>query len=75
MARFRYKGEKVRDGFVKTYGKTKQIRIPNAQGSKTEYDALDQMMGFIKGQDLGYDITDSWSLFILRADTRFEEIE
>ena len=60
---------------MKEYGKTKQIRIPNSQGNKTEYNALDQMRGFIKGQDLGYDITDSWSLYVLRADTRFEEIE
>ena len=75
MARFRYNGEKKRDKFIKKYGETKQIRIPNSQGSKTEYNALDQMMGFIKGQDMGFEITDSWSLFVLRADTRFEEIK
>ena len=74
MARFRYLGEKPRPGMVAAYGPTRKLRVPsNAEGLK-EYVAPNQELGFVVGQDMGFEITDDRSLDVLRADTRFEEI-
>lgn len=73
MARFRYLGEKARPNMVVSYGPTLKFRVPTTQGG-VEYEALDPILGFIKGQDIGIEVVDANSLRSLRVDTRFEEI-
>ena len=74
MARFIYLGEPVYP-FVQTMGETLVIRVPKSNGTVQEYTPVSPATYFAVGEDMGYDITDAWSLTIMRNETaKFEEI-
>lgn len=71
MAQFIYKGEVPRPGLVANYGPAIKLAIPKKDGSKT---VLENPSGFPVGAVLPFDFTDSFSLFFLRNDPRFQEV-
>jgi hypothetical protein len=74
MARFKYLGEPDRPGFVKTYGPCERIITPRKTGGPQVLTPIPPATEFVKGEDIGYDITDEMSLQAFRADTRYQEI-
>lgn len=74
MARFKYLGEPDRPGFVITYGPCWKIITPQKAGGSRTLTPIPPQTEFVKGADIGYDITDQLSLIAFRADTRYEEI-
>jgi len=78
MARFKYLGEKPREGLVAVYGPCTLIRARcSSVTDPSGWCTLPPKAGgeFPVGQDIGYDITDPVMLRMLRADTvRFQEI-
>lgn len=74
MARFKYLGEPARPGFVVTYGPCERIITPRKTGGPQTLTPIPPATEFVKGVDIGYDITDQVSLIAFRADTRYEEI-
>ena len=70
MARFKYLGEKAPS--IRAQGPCMQINIPKKDGTWTEIDAPSG--GFVIGNDIGVDITDSRSIRVMQADTRFQQI-
>lgn len=73
MARFKYLGEPPRPPLVVSYGKTNTIKVPKKDGSKTILTAP-APDGFKIGEEIPFDFTDSRSLEVMRADTRFQEV-
>lgn len=69
---FKYLGEVARPGLVASYGPTKKIAIPANGGKRT---VLENPNGFPSGDVLPFDFTDSFSIFFLRNDPRFEEVK
>jgi len=72
MARFKYIGEVVRS-WVVSYGPTLKFRFRLKDGTVHELNAPTSA-GFVKGEDLGVEITNERVLRHLRSDPRFEEI-
>ena len=72
MARYKFLGEPARP-YVVTYGPCLNVTVPSKTG-KVTYEAADQVTGFVIGNDIGFEITDTRSLRILDADNRFEKI-
>lgn len=73
MAFFKYLGERPRP-FVKAYGPTKELRIPQESGEPLVIKAADPARGFVPGERVEHDFQDRLSLLALRGDARFEEI-
>ncbi len=71
MARFIYNGEPDFGG--SPTAPAFKISVPMKDGASQ---ALVPLSGphFIVGDDLGYDITDIWSLVIMRGDSRYTEV-
>jgi hypothetical protein len=69
--KFIYKGETPRPGLVASYGPCTKIVIPKNGGQHT---VLEDPAGFPVGQELPYDFTDTYSLFFLENDPRFEQV-
>jgi len=79
MSRFKYLGEPPRPGLVKTYGPCGTINVRCRTGTDPSgwksYSPVPPATEFVIGADIGYDVVDSTSLRMMRADTtRFEEI-
>lgn len=72
MARFKYLGEPARPTLVVSYGPTDQIVVPKKDGTKTVLTA--PAGGFPIGQQVDFDFTDEFSLLVMRADPRFQEV-
>ena len=73
MAFFRYKGERSHPAVAK-YGITKKIEVPHSSGVSLVVEAPNQETGFLAGDQIPQEITDSLSLLALRTDPRFEEV-
>lgn len=75
MARFKYLGEPARTGLVTSYGTTVQINVPKKDGTTHTLTPISPATEFVINVDIGYEITDEFSLRALRADTaRFQEL-
>jgi hypothetical protein len=70
MARFKYLGEPQRPALVASYGPINQVVVPKKDGTKTVVTA--PAGGFPIGQPV--DFTDEFSLLVMRADPRFQEV-
>lgn len=73
MARFKYMGEEPRP-YVLTMGNCMEVRLPTTNGDKLIIKCPNPN-GWVKGDELGVDVTDARALRCLRADPRFEEIK
>lgn len=73
MAYFKYLGEPPRPSLVVSYGPTLRLSIPKADGNSTTLDAPPG--GFPIGGQIDFDFTDSYSLYFLRGDPRFQEVK
>jgi hypothetical protein len=72
MARFTYNGEPARAGLV--LGPALAIIMHTKAGARERIDAPNQTTGFVVGQDMGINVTDSRVLRHMRHDKRFTEI-
>lgn len=72
MARFKYLGGAV-PSWVTGIGKTYKLTVPSTQGIQT-FLPVAPAEEFVRGQDMGYDITDVLALKVMRACPMYEEI-
>jgi hypothetical protein len=73
MARFKYLGEPPRPELVKVMGDSVLFRVVKLGGVQ-EYVPVPPKTKFEVNEDIGYDITDTFSLLAMRGNPRFEEI-